>query len=151
MYQLPSPLPAASTSVFSGKPLRRLAAAALCGIGLLAVAGCGGNSERPALGLVHGRVTLDGHPLKGAFVGFQPKDKGRESFGHTDENGEYELTYLRDIKGAAVGENFVRITTEKNNDPKTETVPLKYNKQTTLDFDVKAGENSPANFDLQSK
>ena len=133
------------------QPLRRLAIAVFYGLGLLLVAGCGGGGDRPALGRVHGRVTMDGKPLAQAAVGFQPKAKGRESTGRTDSNGEFDLTYLGDVKGAGVGENSVRVTTQRTNDPRTESVPAKYNKQTTLRFDVKGGEDNVANFDLTSK
>ena len=39
----------ASTSIVLRPPLQFLAMAALCGMGLLTVAGCGGNRDRPAL------------------------------------------------------------------------------------------------------
>ena len=103
------------------------------------------------MGRVHGRVTMDGKPLAKAGIAFQPKLKGRESFARTDDNGEYELTYLGETKGAGVGENSVRITTQRNNDPKTETVPAQYNKQTNLHFEVQEGDNKDANFDLSSQ
>jgi hypothetical protein len=138
-----------SILVFRGS-LHGLAMAAACGVGLLLMIGCGGGGDRPTLGRVHGRVTMDGEPLAKAGIAFQPKEKGRESFARTDAKGEYELTYLGEVKGAGIGENSVRITTQKSNDPKTETVPAKYNKQTTLRFEVKAGDNE-ANFDLTSK
>jgi hypothetical protein len=64
------------------------------------------------LGHVHGRVTLGGKPLAHAGIAFQPKTNGRESFGTTNANGEYELTYLGQVKGAGLGENSVRITKE---------------------------------------
>jgi hypothetical protein len=126
--------------------------ATVCCIALLAVAGCG-SSDRPELGRVHGRVTMDGAPLVKAGIRFQPKAKGRESVASTDSNGEYELTYpgMSAVKGAGVGENTVRITTQRTNDPRTETVPAKYNTQTTLRFDVQAGDNKEANFDLTSQ
>src|SRR5208337_3207675 len=127
-------IPAVTVSVISAEPvasmtsLPRLAVAVLCGMmGLLAIAGCRG-SQRPELGRVHGRVTMDGQPLCRAGIAFQPKDKGRESYAVTDVNGEYELSYFRGVKGAGVGENSVRVTTQKTNDPETETVPERYNR-----------------------
>ena len=126
--------------------LQRLALAAACCTGLVLIAGCG-SSDRPALGRVHGRVTLGGKPLAHAGIGFQPKAKGRESYATTNGNGEYELTYLGQVKGAGLGENSVRITTQRSNDERTETMPAKYNTATTLRFEVKAGDQE-ANFDL---
>jgi len=122
--------------------------AALCGMTLLAIVGCG-SGDRPTLGRVHGKVTMDGQPLAKACIGFQPKTKGRESYARTDDNGEYELSYFRGAKGAGIGENSVRITTQSSSDPETETVPAKYNRQTKLRFEVKPGDNE-ANFDLTS-
>jgi len=94
---------------------------------------------------------MDGKPLAKAGVGFQPRIKGREAYGTTDENGEYDLNYLPNVPGAGVGENIVRITTQSTNDPQTETVPARYNHRTTLRFDVEPGKLNIANFDLSSK
>jgi len=118
-------------------------------MGVLAVAGCG-RGNRPPLGRVHGRVTMDGKPLPRAGIGFQPKAKGREAYAVTDANGEYDLNYLPNVQGAGVGENSVRITTQKTNDPRTETIPAKYNRQTTLRFEVEPGKDNVANFDLET-
>jgi len=149
-YQVVSSSRAKSKSTFSGKPLLRLALAAVCGMGLLEFAGCS-SGDRPVLGRVHGRVTMDGKPLVSAGVGFQPKDKGRESFATTDANGEYEMNYFSDVQGVGAGENSVRITKQKSNDWRSETIPAKYNRQTTLRFEVKGGEENVADFDLKSK
>jgi hypothetical protein len=124
--------------------------AVACCLGLLVVAGCHGDPDRPTLGQVHGRVTMDGKPLAKAHIRFEPKTKGRESFATTNDDGEYELIYLGTTKGAGVGQNLVRISTQRSNDQRTETVPARYNNaKTELQFEVKAGENE-ANFDLNS-
>jgi len=112
--------------------------------------GCGGSADRPPLGQVHGRVTLDGKPLAKVAVVFQPVDgPGRQSSAVTDANGDYVLKYIRDDLGATVGKNSVRISKQKGHDLETETVPLKYNQQTTLTVDVQPGENEIP-FDLTS-
>ena len=49
--------------------------------------------------------------MAGAVVSFTPVGGGRSSTAQTGEDGSYELTYLRDIKGAKIGEHEVRITT----------------------------------------
>ena len=113
----------------------------------LVPAGCGGNAGRPALGRVHGRVTLDGQPLAHTVVIFQPEAGGRGSSGVTNDNGEYVLTYIRNDLGATVGKNSVQITNQRTHDPKSETVPAKYNRNTTLFQEVKSGNNE-INFDL---
>ena len=115
----------------------------------LIVSGCG-HSDRPGLGKVHGRVTLDGQPVVRATVAFQSESGGREASGLTDDNGEYVLKYLRDELGAVVGQSSVRITKQRTPDPNTETVPQKYNRMSTLTADVKSGSNE-INFDLTSQ
>ena len=70
-------------------------------------AGCGGDG--PRLGEVKGVVTLDGQPLTNARVVFHIEG-ARDSYAFTDENGQYELTYLRDKKGAVIGRHHVSIT-----------------------------------------
>lgn len=123
---------------------------------LCLTAGCGGGagSDQPDLGTVTGVVTMDGDPLSGVTVTFTPTE-GRPSNGVTDEAGKYELGYLRDIKGAVIGTHSVSITTpqeaptppgQKYKDP----IPAKYNAQTTLTEEVKAGDNT-IDFKLESK
>ncbi len=119
---------------------------------LLLASGCS-RSDRPTLGKVRGKVTMDGKPLARALVGFQPKGKGRESIGPTDAEGNYELKYNLELAGAGVGENRVRISTQHSMDPRSETVPRKYSdpQNSTLHYDVKPGDNNDVNFDLQSR
>ena len=74
----------------------------LCILLLLSV-GCGGDSN---IGQVEGVVSLDGEPLKRALVCFYPTD-GRASAGQTDEEGHYELQYIKNVKGAVVGQHTV--------------------------------------------
>lgn len=71
--------------------------------------GCFGGSSN--ISEVSGVVTLEGEPLEGATVAFYPND-GRASQGVTDETGRYELTYLRNEKGAVIGEHIVTISTK---------------------------------------
>jgi hypothetical protein len=110
------------------------------------LAGCG-QGTRPALGTVHGKVTLDGRPLAGAGVVFMPEGKGRDSMGVTDAQGNYTLNYIRESQGAAVGWHAVRITAGDPLSGKPEPVPARYNVTTELRREVKAGENE-INFDL---
>jgi hypothetical protein len=77
-------------------------------VGLLS--GCG-SSDKPKLGQVTGKVTRNGLPVIGAKVYFSPVEGGRTSEGVTQGDGSYELVYLRDEKGAIIGEHKVRITT----------------------------------------
>jgi hypothetical protein len=114
--------------------------------------GCGGGSkDRPPLGRVHGRVTLDGQPLEQATVVFTPLEVGGcEASGLTDAKGEYVLRYHRDDMGAALGKNSVRITKQPSPDLKSELLPGRYNRYTTLTAEVKSGNNDLP-FDLTSQ
>lgn len=113
---------------------------------LAIVGGCGGSGDRPELGTVTGTVTLDGKPLPNAKIVFQHMEK-RFSQGVSDENGKYELTYIRDIKGAALGTHSVSIRAKNANN--REIVPPKYNSKTTLSVNVEPGHNS-LDFNLTS-
>lgn len=125
---------------------------------LLLMSGCfGGKGDLPKIGQVDGVVTMDGTPLPKARIIFEP-EKGRPSFGYTDEAGKYHLGYLKDMSGAVVGHHVVRISTsDQVEDPATgkrvtypETVPAKYNKTSTLTAEVAEGKNDVP-FALTSK
>jgi len=131
----------------------------LCTILLLLSVGCGGDSN---IGQVEGVVRLDGKPLKRAMVNFYPTD-ARASFGFTDAEGHYELQYIKNVKGAVVGQHKVTISTkiDKEDDPPTsefggkgreETMPPKYldRKKTELSASVESGSNT-IDFELESK
>jgi hypothetical protein len=124
-------------------------------------AGCGGSK----VGLVSGKVTLDGKPLANARVNFQPigdtVHTGVGSFGKADDHGEYTLNLIDgSAPGAMVGKHRVAISAydeSKAADPNDDRrkgppdrVPLRYNVQTELTFEVKPGPNT-ANFDLKSR
>lgn len=78
-----------------------------CGLSVAVLAvlsGCGGGNE-VELGTVSGIVTLDGAPLRGVFVTFQPQGYP-PSMGVTDKDGKFELTYAGE-QGAVVGTHEV--------------------------------------------
>ena len=128
--------------------------------------GCGGSGDQPELGQVTGTVTLDGMPLSGIAVVFQP-DNGRPARGMTDAEGKYELTYIRQTKGTKVGPNRVEIAPSEDGEveedessdesapaPKKSksgkpAIPARYNVKSELKADVKGGKNE-FNFDLKS-
>ena len=116
---------------------------------LMSVSGCH-RSTRPDLGLVHGRVTLDGNPLADAIVTFTPEGRGRNSTAFTGSDGTYSLNYIRDIQGAAVGWHTVRISTGDIRTGKPELAPERYNTKSRLRIEVVAGENA-VDFPLASK
>jgi hypothetical protein len=137
------------------------------GISLFFQPGCGGPSDQPELGQVTGMITLDGKPLVGVAVVFQP-DSGRPARGMTDQDGKYELTYIRQTKGTKIGPNRVEIApTEEGEADEFENsdeegaaaakpaksgkpkIPARYNLQSELKADVKAGDNT-FDFKLES-
>ena len=124
-------------------------------VAIFAFGGCGGG-KAPAK--VTGTVTLDGAPVVNATVEFAPNDGGRRSYGFTNAQGRYELRFTGQLKGAVAGTHRVEITTgesepgtstEKGTSAKKETIPGKYNKETTLTATLKSGNNT-VNFELTS-
>ena len=130
--------------------------------GLLLATGCGG---APNAAAVSGTVTLDGQPLANAVVNFQPagseRNPGPSSIGRTNEKGEYNLEMAGVGRGAVLGAHKVKIycpvedaeSNKPEEDRRTkqkDRVPPKYNVQSTLTKEVKAGNNT-INFELTSK
>jgi len=78
---------------------------------LAACVGCGGGANLPDTVPVSGKVALNGKPLTNASVTFIPAGitRGEGGFGTTDQEGRYELTYLRGSSGVPVGEYRVVI------------------------------------------
>lgn len=81
---------------------------------LVAIAGCG--TEPFPVAEVTGRVTLEGRPLEGIVVEFEPASSGAgkplpTAFGITDADGRYRAFRTGNRKyGAAVGVNHIRVT-----------------------------------------
>jgi len=117
-----------------------------CVLGL-SLTGCGANEN---VGTVSGLISLNGEPLVGALVQFEPLAGSAPSGGFTDETGRYSLTYNREVQGAEVGEHRVLISTKDvgnaDADPprprKSESVPAKYNTKSELTAVVKPGKNA---------
>jgi hypothetical protein len=126
----------------------------VAGVGLLMIAlmlqvGCGPSG--PDIARVQGTVTMD------AIIMFVPVG-GRPSVSETDANGKYVLEFSGGRKGAIPGINRVEINTGrlayekdgKNYPAVKESVPVQYNRLTTLEFNVEAGKNNTADFALKS-
>jgi hypothetical protein len=121
--------------------------------------GCGSGKTAP----VSGRVTLNGKPLVNASVTFAPvgekgsQEPGPSSAGKTDADGRYTLELIggQGGSGAVVGKHKVRIAlqgelpTSEDRPETLKQLPLKYNGQTTLEFDVPAKGTDAADFDLK--
>lgn len=110
--------------------------------------GCGRSKPNVPFGSVQGTITLDGKPLAGAAVMFEPKS-GRPSYGTTDTSGAYALMYRGNPWGAIVGHHQVRITTEglladsPDAAPQVvkERLPKRYHSESTLTAEVAPGKN----------
>ncbi len=109
------------------------------------LAGCGG--EKSQFGYVEGTVTIDGKPILGAQVEFDPVN-GSPSYGVTDVKGHYRLQFTYDQPGALIGKHRVRIWTGGTTTDMTgreirvaERVPERYNRFTELTAEVKPGRN----------
>ena len=99
-----------------GRPAAAVVLATLLG-------GCGGDSQ---LGQVTGRVTVDGQPLAGAAVEFNPVGRGSSSYAQTDQAGRYQLYQGPRTAGALPGQYRVSISkTEPSGTPDgdRETLP----------------------------
>lgn len=176
---------------------RNLMRTILACAGLVVVAGC--RSDSFVLAPVSGRVTVDGQPVAGLRVAFEPmgsaerRAPGPEAVGVTDEDGRFTLETMAESPrtGAVVGKCRVRIwalpsdqkdrvdrdkvtdvmapgfdPVKEVNDLKeqlrrqgrkkaaskpTGAIPLRYNDNTELSFDVPPGGTDKADFSLSSK
>ncbi|MFN7890180.1 MAG: carboxypeptidase regulatory-like domain-containing protein [Pirellula sp.] len=135
--------------------LKSVAGVVLLMMALMLQVGCGPSG--PDIARVQGTVTMDGKPLPNAIIMFVPVG-GRPSVSETDANGKYVLEFSGGRKGAIPGINRVEINTGrlayekdgKNYPAVKESVPVQYNRLTTLEFNVEAGKNNTADFALKS-
>ena len=119
--------------------------------GLLSGCGSSGADVAP----VRGRVTLDGAPLAGARVKFQPETSGGSpSHGAADADGNYVLGYKRGQPGAQIGWHTISIERGGHGDPeskaKPQPLPARYNTASELREEVKADEDNVVDLELTS-
>lgn len=114
---------------------------------------------------VSGLVTLDGKPLPGAVVGFEPIAQqgdlkaGYGSYSKTDDEGRYTLRSLKNEEGALVGQHRVSVSTVIGKEGPNgemlgltkERVPSRYNNDTQLVIEVPPGGTDEANLELESR
>jgi hypothetical protein len=130
----------------------------------LVVSGC--ESKTYSLAPVAGIVTLDGKPVLGAVVNFQPQAAGESrspgpgSNGRCDAEGRFELSTIRDEPGAVKGVHTVRIYSYSPESPPasdggTETskeiIPDRYNYASELTYEIPAEGTNSADFELTTK
>jgi hypothetical protein len=127
--------------------------ARLAGLLLLTalLSGCGGSGVEVAP--VSGRVTLDGAPLAGARICFQPEASGGSpSYAASDSDGNYVMGYNRDQQGALIGWHTVSVVRGGNNDSnsnlKPQALPTRYNTASELRKEVKRGEDNVVHLEL---
>ncbi|MFO0976531.1 MAG: hypothetical protein U0996_09045 [Planctomycetaceae bacterium] len=70
--------------------------------------GCS-KGDRPTIAKASGIVTLDGNPVDGATVTFEPVNGGRPCFGTTDLEGRFAITSYEEGDGAPVGDHYVSV------------------------------------------
>ncbi len=148
----------------------RVRASQACHLGataiLLAVA-CAGCSPSPFnLVPVSGSVSLDGQPLAGGIVNFQPivagpgANAGPGSTARIGPDGRYTLATIRGEPGAVVGKHRVKIYSynaetakqDANGGPQgREKVPPRYNYESKVTFDVPTAGTDKADFELNTK
>jgi hypothetical protein len=115
------------------------------------LSGCSGSG--PEVAPVSGRVTLDGAPLAGARIRFQPEASGGSpSYGTADQDGNYVLGYKRGQPGALIGWHVIRIERgghgESDDKSRPKALPARYNTASELREEVKAGEDNVIDFAL---
>lgn len=129
---------------------RQAVLAAICAATLVVTTSCK-PGDRPPLGRVRGTVTIDGAPASGLGVVFSQPGY-RSSSGLTNDVGEYELTYIKEVKGAVVGPHQVRIEvlSHEGDEDGPRSIPARYNRETELTADVERGSNR-IDFALESQ
>lgn len=131
----------------------------------LVLAGCGGGvSDKPTMGKVSGVVTLEGKPVAGATIEFNPDNSrsttGPRSSAVTDANGKYTMMGPGGEEGAVIGFHKVTVScppipgensSSDSGTPATTpttpcSVPEKFGKLETTDVtkEVMAGKNDIA-------
>ncbi|WP_339945987.1 carboxypeptidase-like regulatory domain-containing protein [Novipirellula rosea] len=85
----------------------RFATIAMLSIATMTV-GCAPN-DKPDLAVVTGTLTKNNQPFVGATVEFYPEQPGAASYGITDEEGRFTLSYSTGDPGAAPGKHTVHV------------------------------------------
>ncbi len=130
---------------------------------MMLVMGC--ESKPYSLVPVAGIVTLDGKPVPGAVVNFQPqgtdgKSPGPGSTGRCDAEGRFALNTIRDEPGAVVATHNVRIysyspespvASDTDSGPRKEIIPDRYNYASVLTCEIPADGTSTADFVLTTR
>ena len=146
-------------------PRHRWASAA-CMAWILLVSGTGCNTSPFTIVPVSGTVLLDGQPLAGGVINFQPivtgsaTNSGPGSTARIDPEGHYSLSTMAGQQGAVVGKHRVKIysfsaesdkASTGQSAPRREQVPARYNYRSDVTFDVPAQGTDKADFSIATK
>ncbi|GAA4436223.1 hypothetical protein [Bremerella cremea] len=131
-------------------------------LALLAATGCSPTAKTQKLIPVSGSVKVNGSPVSGLKVYFEPTE-GRRSSGLTDASGNYQMMFSDSALGATEGPNQVRIVWSGEDPNEDEfaapasvdltsgtalVIPSRYNARTQLNADV-SEQNNHFDFDLK--
>ena len=130
----------------------------LAGLCLIAV-GC---SSKPEMAPVRGFVKMDGKPLPGGRVMFQPvavgddKNVGKPAIGQIQQDGSFVLTTYEEGDGAVVGPHQPVVMENRQEDDPNSTRPTRKGPRIgviTLEdtYDVVAGEENVFTIELDSR
>ena len=121
--------------------------------------GSGDEQRYKELGVakVTGKVSFDGQPLPYAQITFEPGG----AYGVTDGNGNYQMWVNSKRVGSLPGDKIVRIWTTKRGDgfdelmgsnvyPTKETIPVEYNRASTLKITIESSKSQTFDFELES-
>lgn len=142
-----------------------LASLSIVALGVVLAAGCGKKSNLPATAPVHGKVTLNGEPVKSGSLVFVPTGGGKSAQGNIESDGTFTMGTYKETDGAIVGTHKVMITAletgggsglaeDSRNDPtvgQKSLIPEHYGdlEKSGLTADVKEGDNE-INFELKN-
>jgi hypothetical protein len=127
--------------------------------GVLLICGCGGHGERQS---IEGTVTLDGKPLENGQITFVPQaDTKGPTAGATIAGGKFLVSaaggpfagkFRVDITASRPsGKKIADRFTGKLTDECEQFIPARYNSQSQLTADVKAGVENRFEFTMNSK
>jgi hypothetical protein len=114
-------------------------------LALAIVPGCNRNPHN--LAEVEGSVLIEGKPVRGLTLTFQPESEvATTSVAYTDAEGNYYCQYTRDLRGAFIGKHTVSINHWPPDDYPRDAIryriPARYNTNSELQIEVKPGRNT---------
>lgn len=121
-------------------------------LSFLSLAGCGGNPHDLPPNTVSGTVMLDGTPIKQGTIVFESPQDIAEGISGSAEivDGKYHTTTTTGKKTVRISASVPEGSPDATGvQPMRETVPAKFNTNSKLSEEVKAGENT-IDFDLKS-